>query len=187
MVLSSADSDAERVGDFFVCLALGDQLQDLALPCSEALPAWMHESGKKNLGDPRGEKWFVVRERPDRVHEKLLCFRFADEGLYACFESAADDVFGKVRAEDRDFGIGQIALDKRRRVQAVQFRHGHVEDHDVGPKCHSLSDGFTASRRFPADFPAGLTREDSSRPFTDQGVVVRAANYWSGARNFCEN
>lgn len=179
MRLHGVNTQAQRVGDFLVGLALGDHLQHFALAWREEVDgvgdvlAVVIEHGVTHLG---AEVAFAVGHGAHGGEEL---------GLVAVFEQVAvgpgtqhfahiDGVLLHGECEDARLrhGLGNLP----RGLDAVELRHGHVHDDDIGLEIDGFVHCLTAIGGFAHDFHIPLRGEDHAEAVAHHSVIVGEEN-----------
>ena len=81
-----------------------------------------------------------------------------------------------VLGEEDDRNLGHDLFELARGLQAVEDRHGNVEDDEVGPALNGEVDGFLAVAGFGAEFVILLGLEHFAEHFADERIVVSDEN-----------
>src|SRR2546430_5779938 len=102
----------------------------------------------------RGRVRRLLQGFVQRFDQCTLFERFDDEADHACVDRAGDQLAVPVggQHDDRDEPLGE---DGARGFDAVESRHLHVEDDDVGAKLECELDRFMTIARRAADVEAG--------------------------------
>ena len=74
--------------------------------------------------------------------------------------------------EDQDPDLGMLARDRLGGGDAVDVRHPHVHDHDVGPMPRGSGGGLPAVRRLRDHLEVAVRLEDHAEPQPEQVLVV---------------
>jgi hypothetical protein len=81
-----------------------------------------------------------------------------------------------VLGEEDDRNFGHDLFELAGGLQAVEDRHGNVEDDQVGLALNGQVDGVLAVAGFGAEFVILLGLEHSAKHFADEGIVVSDEN-----------
>ena len=81
-----------------------------------------------------------------------------------------------VLGEEDDRNLGHDLFQLARGLQAVEDRHGNVEDDQVGLALNGEVDGFLAVAGFGAEFVILLVLKHFAEHFADEGIVVSDEN-----------
>jgi len=81
-----------------------------------------------------------------------------------------------VLGEEDDRNLGHGLFELARGLEAVEDRHGNVEDDEVGPALNGEVDGFLAVAGFGAEFVILLLFEHFAEHFADERIVVSDQN-----------
>jgi hypothetical protein len=81
-----------------------------------------------------------------------------------------------VLGEEDDRNFGHDLFELARGLQAVEDRHGNVEDDQVGLALQREVNGFLAVAGFGAEFVILLLFEHSAKHFADERIVVSDEN-----------
>jgi hypothetical protein len=82
-----------------------------------------------------------------------------------------------VLGEEDDRNFGHDLFELAGGLQAVEDRHGNVEDDQVGPALNGEVDGFLAVAGFGAEFVILLGLKHFAERFADEGIVVGDENH----------
>jgi hypothetical protein len=178
MSFGGVDADAEEGGDFFVALALGEELQDFAFARSEVGVRGFGRLGRvSGIGGGRDacrEVRLVTAKGIDGRDEDAVGAVFEDVAAGAGFDHLLNEIFGLVHGEDEDFGVGRRFANAASGVDTVEERHTNVEDRDVRFVLGSFVSSFAAvSGGFGANFPTGMRFNERAQPGANRRVVIR--------------
>ena len=100
--------------------AVGEQLQDLALPRGQHVLAVL---AAEERGHQRGiDEAVAVRDLLDRAHERLVRSLLEDVALRARLEAACEQRPLAVRGEDQHRDVGHLLASALRRLEPVHAR-----------------------------------------------------------------
>ena len=178
MVLGGLHLEVQRRGDVLRRLALGDELQHLPIARGQRIvvdvlsrQVCLHD----DAGDAGAEIHAAGEHLAERVEELGRRLRLDDEAADAGAQRRHDVVLLTVDREEHDRGAASLRDDRARRVHAVQERHRHVHDDDVGVMFLCEAHGLPTVRRFGDDLEAGAI-EQRAEPFTNDVVIVNEQN-----------
>jgi hypothetical protein len=186
MGFGGVDADAEECGDFFIALALGEELKDFALARSEAGAGGFVRVGRVVGGsggrDASGEIRLMVANGIDSSNEDAVGVVFEDVAASAGFDDLLNEIFGLVHGEDKDFGEGGRFANAASGVDTVEERHANIEDRDMRLVLRGFVGSFAAISGFGANFPAGMGFKERAQSGANHGVVIRDEDAKCGHR-----
>jgi hypothetical protein len=124
MGLDRLHADVEDVADFLVDLALGDELDDLALAMGERRRRrrlGRQEAVEQGLGDGAGKIGPADRQGVDRRQQMTLRVGLEDEAARARLEHLHDQLLAVVHGEDQYLHAREFTLEHDRQVERVQL------------------------------------------------------------------
>src|SRR4051812_31163250 len=174
-------AEEEPGGDLRVAQPAGDHVQDLQLPCAQPLrrlaqgvPPWRHvaELVDQPVGDGRGEQGVAHVHGPDRGGELLARRVLQEEAAGSRAQSAVHVLVQVEGGEHKDAGARARSCEPGGGLDAVQLRHPHVHDDDVGVVPPGLREGLHPGARLADDLEVGFGVEHEPQPLPHQVLVV---------------
>src|SRR6266446_1320958 len=180
VTLDGVDAEREDAGDLFVGLALGDELQDLALASREprqrvlggAAARVAEIAVEQDLRDRRAEVRAAARERLHRLDEVEVLGVLQEIALGPGLQRLAHvDVVGVHREDEHTHAVGALH-DLVRRLDAVQARQTDVDDDDGGAQPLRGFDRAAAVAHLATDLDLGVRLENLAQALAYHGVVL---------------
>jgi hypothetical protein len=180
--LSGFDTDAEGDGDLFATLTFGKELNNFAFARCEAIAEYglmigngvlFAEAIQQHVCGARGEEGTMIRKSFDSSHEIAIGIGLHDVRAHTCLDDVADELIGKMKRENKNFGSGELFADAPGGLKTVQLRHTDVHDHDVRLKLLGHRDGLSTSLGLCTNIPAGMGSEELLQSPPDDVVIVR--------------
>ena len=101
---------------------------------------------------PAAEVNGVVRKRLD-TSQHVVGARFENDSLRACSQRLLGQFLRLVHRQQKDLRVGSFFEDLTCRFEAVDLRHRHVQQDDIGPEAQRLRDCFASVGSLAAQFP----------------------------------
>ncbi len=141
-------AQVERAGDVFVGLTLDQQLQDLSFARGKQIVAILGAPDidlsdvilSEDLADFRAEERLAFAHGFDCLDEIALGRIFQQVASRAGFQRAEDIPLVGMHTQNDDCRLGKLSADPLRRLDAAQFRHCDIENHNLGPCSKSVFD-----------------------------------------------
>ena len=141
-------AQVERAGDVFVGPTLDQQLQDLSFARGKQIVAILGAPDidlsdvilSEDLADFRAEERLAFAHGFDCLDEIALGRIFQQVASRAGFQRAEDIPLVGMHTQNDDCRLGKLSADPLRRLDAAQFRHCDIENHNLGPCSKSVFD-----------------------------------------------
>src|ERR1700675_1415247 len=114
----------------------------------------------------------VAHNHVQRADQFLLGIRLQDIASGPGAKGAANQFRGGVQRQQQNLCIRQKVPDDPGGLQAIQARHGHVHDNDLGFQFLRKSNGFLAIVRLTTKLPLREGAQNSLHSAANEGVVI---------------
>jgi hypothetical protein len=119
------------------------------------------------------KEWLVLLDVAHSGEQFDVGIGFQDVATGAAAQNFASDVFGKVHGKDQDVGLGRFVTNEAGHFEAVHFRHGEIQEDEIGLVLFDVFNRFDAGGGFAAHFDSGLRFEQRANAATHHGVIIR--------------
>lgn len=180
MGFGRVDADAEKIGDFLVGLAFGEELEDFAFAGSDARAGGLGRDGVRggefvgasgrNAG---GKVGLMLAGGVNGGEEDAVGFVFEDVAASAGMDNSLNEVVGFVHGENEDFCGRRDRANAAGGIDAIEERHADVQDGDIGFEFAGFVDGVASIGGLGAHFPSGAGFEESAKTGANDGMVIR--------------
>ncbi len=124
-------------------------------------------------GEAAGKEWLVLLDVAHSGNQLNVGIGFQDVAAGAAAEDFARDIFGKVHGEDQDVRLRRFIANDAGHLKSIHFRHGEIEENEIGFVLFDMFNGFHARGGFTAYFNAGLRFEQRTNAATHHSVIIR--------------
>src|SRR3989454_6954444 len=170
----------EAAGDFLVGMPLGDELQHLALARGEyfewsvgSCAGALRIRRDNTLRDRGTEPRVAARDRAQRELELAAVGVLEQVAHGTCHERAPHRFVVAVHGDDDDARSRVFLCHPGGHFQAVESRHGDIQQRDVGLALTNEPQRFAAVARFRHHRDARQIREEREHARSDQRVIIR--------------
>ena len=185
VAFDGARGDTHGESDFLVAFTGGEQAQHFDLALGErnvvggsfGLGGYggariFDEAVDHFVGEAAGEEGAIVADVADGGDQIGVCVGFEHVTEGADFERFARDGFGEVHRKNDDLRFGAFLANRGSDFEPVHFRHGEIEEQQIGSVLSYVLDGFRAGAGLRGDFEIGLEFKDGADAATYDAMVV---------------
>ena len=161
--------------DLLISLPLGQHLQDLALAAAEQVDGVGHVLAvivQHGIGNRRTEVAFAARHGAHRGHQIVGHGILQQVTARAGTQNFAHVDRVLMHAQRHHADVRIFGRQPAGGFYAVEFGHGHIHHHHVGPQGGGEFHGLPAVAGFAHNFQVGVGAQDHAEALAHYGMVV---------------